>query len=130
MVSCAEKIIEGLSRDPKRIASLLAKRLISDAVVRETIELNETKVDKAKRLYTTVLNVVKHCPEKYNHFVWIFRGPGRVYTDLLELLEIKGISCMHYAILIIMNSVTAMLVYSSSDGRNVKHFRDKYFTRY
>ena len=91
MVFCAEKIVEGLSRDPRGLATLLLSRgLISDAVVRETIELNETKVNKAKRLFTAVLNVVKHYPERYDNFLAVFRGHGEVYTDLLEMLEIKG----------------------------------------
>ncbi len=91
MVSCAEKIVEGLSRDPKAIAtSLLSRGLISDTVLRETIELNETKVDKARRLHTTVLDVVKLYPERYDDFLAIFREHGGMYTDLLELLEIKG----------------------------------------
>ncbi len=91
MVSCAEKIVEGLSRDPKGIAiSLLAKGFISDSVLSQTIELNETEVDKARRLYTTVLDVVKHYPTRYDDFAAMFRENGGVYTDLLELLEIKG----------------------------------------
>ena len=89
MVSCAEKIVEGLSRDPRGLAtSLSARGLISDTIMREIIEI---KVDKAKRLYTTVLNVVKHYPEKYDDFLAILREHGEVYTDLLELLKIKGI---------------------------------------
>ncbi len=88
MVSCAEKIVEGLSRDPRGLAtSLSARGLISDTIMREIIEI---KVDKSKRLYTTVLNVVKHYPEKYDNFLAILREHG-VYTDLLELLKIKGI---------------------------------------
>ncbi len=88
MVSCAEMIVEGLSRDPKAIAtSLLSRGLISDTILRETIE---TKVDNARRLYTIVLDVVKHYPERYDDFVQIFRGYEGMYTDLLELLEIKG----------------------------------------
>ena len=91
MVSYIERIVEGLYRDPKGIAtSLLAKGLISDSVLSQTIELNETKVDKARRLYTTVLQIVKLYPTRYNDFVAIFREHGGVYMDLLELLEIKG----------------------------------------
>ncbi len=91
MVSCAVRIIEGLSRDPKAIAtSLLSRGLISDNVLSETIELNETKVDKARRLFTAVLSVVKRFPKRYDDFVAIFREHGGMYTDLLELLEIKG----------------------------------------
>ncbi len=91
MVSCAVRIVEGLSRDPQGIAtSLLAKGFISDSVLSQTIELNETKLDKARRLYTIVLQIVKLYPMKYNDFVAILRELGGMYTDLLELLEIKG----------------------------------------
>ncbi len=90
MVSCAERIIEGLSRDSIGIAiSLFSKGLISDAVMMETIELNETKVDKARRLFTAVLEAVKLNPGRYDDFLAILREHG-VYTDLLEMLEIKG----------------------------------------
>ena len=93
MVSYAERIIERLSRDLKRIAtSLLSKRLISHTCMRRaTIKLGETEVDKARRLYTTVLDVVKNYPERYDDFVAILRERGGMYTDLLEMLEIKGI---------------------------------------
>ena len=91
MVSCAEKIVEGLSRDPRGLAtSLLSRGLISDNFLSETIELNETKVAKARRLFTAVLNVVKHYPERCDDFVAILREHGGMYTDLLEMLEIKG----------------------------------------
>ncbi|XP_064383528.1 ankyrin repeat and KH domain-containing protein 1-like isoform X2 [Halichondria panicea] len=91
MVSCAERIVEGLSRDPNGIAiSLFSGRLISDALMRATMELSQTKVDKARRLYTTVLDVVKHYPERYDNFLAVFREHGGMYTDLLELLEIEA----------------------------------------
>ena len=90
MVSCAERTIEGLSRDPKRIVtSLLSRGLISDTVLSETIELNETKVDKARILFKTVLEAVKLHPGRYDDFLAILRE-HEVYTDLLEMLEIKG----------------------------------------
>ena len=92
MVSCAERTVEGLSRDPWAIAtSLIARRLISDTVLSETIGLNETKVDKARRLFTTVLEAVKLHPGRYDDFLAILREHGEVYTDLLEMLEIKGV---------------------------------------
>ncbi len=91
MVSCAVRIVEGLSRDPQGIAtSLFAKGFISASSLSQTMELNETKVDKARRLYTIVLQIVKLYPTRYNDFVAILREHGGVYTDLLELLEIKG----------------------------------------
>ena len=87
MVSCADRIIEGLSRDPKGIATSLSS-IISSVAVMETMEIN---MDKTRRLYITLLEIVKHYPEKYKDFVAIFRGHGGMYTDLLEMLEIKGV---------------------------------------
>ncbi len=90
MVSCAERIVEGLSRDPIGIAtSLLTRGLIDNTVCRQTMKFWETKVTKARRLYTIILDVVKNYAEKYDDFVAILREHG-VYADLLELLEIKG----------------------------------------
>ncbi len=88
MVSCAEKIVEGLSRDPRGLAtSLSARGLISDTIMMETLI---PKVDKARRLFTTVLEAVKLHPGRYDDFLAILREHG-VYTDLLEMLEIKGV---------------------------------------
>ncbi len=96
MVSCAEKIVGGLSRDPRGLAnSLSARGLISDTIMMQTLILNETRVDKARRLYTTVLEAVKLHPGRYDHFVAILREHGGVYTDLLEMLEIKGVILAH-----------------------------------
>ncbi|XP_064383526.1 uncharacterized protein LOC135332127 isoform X3 [Halichondria panicea] len=90
MVSCAEKIVEGLSRDPRGLATPLSARgLISDTIMMQTLILNETRVYKARRLFTTVLEAVKLNPWRYNDFLAILREHGEVYTDLLEMLEIK-----------------------------------------
>ena len=91
MVSCAEKIVEGLSRDPRGLATPLSARgLISDTIMMQTLILNETRVYKARRLFTTVLEAFKLNPWRYNDFLAILREHGEVYTDLLEMLEIKG----------------------------------------
>ncbi|XP_064383541.1 uncharacterized protein LOC135332133 isoform X2 [Halichondria panicea] len=74
MLSCGEEIVEGLSRNLKAIAlSLLAKDLISLDVYEETIKLNETNTDKARRLHLKVLKLVQQSPEKYEVFVEVFQ---------------------------------------------------------
>ncbi len=105
MVSCAERIIEGLSRDPRGLAtSLLSRGLISDTVLKKTIELNETKVDKARKLYTTIFQIVTEYPERYDDFLAILRENGGMYTDLLELLEAEGmITALSFRINLISN---------------------------
>ncbi len=74
MVSCGEKIVEGLSRNSKDIALLLlAKELILIDVYKKIIELNETNTDRARRLHLKVLKVVEQSPEKYDVFVDVFQ---------------------------------------------------------
>ncbi len=70
LVSCSEKIVQSLSEDPKALAlHLLSAGLITLSILEKTNELNETKREKATRLYTALLGVVKHHPHKYHKFV-------------------------------------------------------------
>ena len=93
MVAGGEKIVEALSRDPKGLAqALFGKGLISNAVLDEMNELNETKTDKARRLYSAVIKVVKEYPRQYDYFIQIFKErPSRQYGTLLSFLNgLKG----------------------------------------
>ena len=84
MVAEGEKIVEALSRDPKRLAlKLFTKDLISRTILEETNELNETKVDKASRLYSAVLKEVLEYPQHYDTFIEILSGMGDQYNSLL-----------------------------------------------
>ena len=48
---------------------LLAAGFITDHVLQEISELNEIKADKATRLYTAILGVIKNHPHKIYEFV-------------------------------------------------------------
>ncbi|XP_064385255.1 uncharacterized protein LOC135334125 isoform X2 [Halichondria panicea] len=89
LVSCSEKIVQSLSEEPKALAlHLLSAGLITDRVLQETNQLNEIKADKATRLYTALLDVVKHHPHKYRDFVSTLRL-NPLHTDLVTLLDSK-----------------------------------------
>ena len=88
MVACGDKIVEGLSREPKELAlSLHSKGIIADDMFQETNELNETKREKARRLYTAVLDVVKTYPRRFEDFVAVFQTNQLLHIDLLKELE-------------------------------------------
>ena len=88
MVACGDKIVEGLSREPKELAlSLHTKGIIADDTLQETNELNETKRGKARRLYTAVLDVVKTYPRRFEDFVAVLQTNQLLHIDLLKELE-------------------------------------------
>ncbi len=88
LVRCSEKIVQSLSEEPKALAlHFLSAGLITPCILEKTNEyVNETKREKASRLYTTLLGVVKHHPHKYNDFVSTLR-PNPLHTDLLTELD-------------------------------------------
>ena len=87
LVSCSEKIVQSLSEDPKALAlHLLSAGLITLSILEKTNELNETKREKATRLYTALLGVVKHHPHKYHEFVSTLRL-NPLHTDLVTQLD-------------------------------------------
>ncbi len=89
LVKCSEKIIESFSQEPKAIAvRLLSVGLITERVLQETNQLNEINADKATRLYTALLGVVKHYPHKYHEFVSTLRL-NPLHTDLVRELDSK-----------------------------------------
>ena len=88
MVACGDKIVEGLSRDPKELAlSLHTKGIVGDDTLHKTNELNEIVRDKARRLYTAALEVVKIYPRRFKDFVAVFLNNCLLHNDLLKQLE-------------------------------------------
>ncbi len=86
-MNCSEKIVQSLSEEPKAIAlGLLSAGLITECILEKTNELNETKREKATRLYTALLGVVKQDPQKYHEFVSTLRLHS-LYTDLVTALD-------------------------------------------
>ncbi len=87
LVRCSEKIVQSLSDEPRAIAlCLFSAGLITARVLQETNELNEINADKATRLYTALLGVVKYHPHKYDEFISILRH-NSLYTDLVIELD-------------------------------------------
>ncbi len=88
LVKCSEKIVQSLSEEPKAIAlRLLSAGLITQCILEKTNEyVNETKREKATRLYTALLGVVKQHPHKYHEFVSTLRLHP-VHTDLVTVLD-------------------------------------------
>ena len=91
MVECSEKIIHGLSGEPKTMAtSLLAKGFIADGTLDDTFQLvHETKKDKGRRLYTAVLGVVRNFPQRYRDFISLLEQNRFLYGDLLKFLDTR-----------------------------------------
>ena len=88
LAQCGEKIVGDLTKDPKTIAlQLHARKFISADVLEETNELNETNRSKARRLYTAVLDLVRHHPQRYGEFLSILEGNRTLYRDLLKELQ-------------------------------------------
>ncbi|XP_064388722.1 uncharacterized protein LOC135336790 isoform X2 [Halichondria panicea] len=89
LVRCSEKIVESLSQEPKAVAvRLLSVGLITERVLQETNQLNEINADKANRLFTALLGVVKHHPHKYHEFVSTLKL-NPLHTDLIRELDSK-----------------------------------------
>ena len=88
IVDCSEKIIAGLSEEPKSMALVLhGKGFISTETLREVTELPTTKTDNATKLYLSILETVQHHPHRYSEFISILRGNTLLYSDLLKVLE-------------------------------------------
>ena len=97
MVKCSDKIIHGLSADPKTMAtSLRAKGFIADGTLDDTFQLHETKNNKGRRLYTAVLGVVMNYPQRYKEFISLLEQNRSQYAALLEVLDTseKGIALL------------------------------------
>ena len=88
LVQCGEKIVGDLTKDPKTLSlQLHAMKFISADILEETNELNETNRSKARRLYTAVLDLVRHHPQRYGEFTSILEGNKTLYRDLLKELQ-------------------------------------------
>ncbi len=88
LVRFSDKIVQSISEDPKALAlHLLSAGLITVSILEKTNEyVNETKREKATRLYTTLLGVVKNHPHKYHKFVSTLRL-NPLHIDLVRELD-------------------------------------------
>ena len=88
LVDCSEKIVAGLSSEPKAMAvTLHGKGFISTELLREITELPATKTDNARKLYLSILETVQRHPHRYSEFISILRSNTLLYSDLLKVLE-------------------------------------------
>ena len=88
VVDCSEKIITGLSEEPKSMAvNLHGKGFISTETLREVTELPATKTHHATKLYLSILGTVQHHPHRYSDFISVLRDNVLLYSDLLKVLE-------------------------------------------
>ena len=98
MVKFSEKIVQSLSHEPKAIAlRLLSAGFITERVLQETNELNEINADKATRLYTAVLSVVRDHPHKYHEFASILRTSQGVHVELMQELKSAILGGEHHS---------------------------------
>ena len=88
LVECSEAIVAGLSKDPKALViSLRRTGFVSDDTVEEIVDLPVTRTNNARKLYSVILNCVKHHPHKYTDFITILQENDVLYCDLLKTLE-------------------------------------------
>ena len=88
IVHCSEKIVAGLSREPRSLAVVLhGKGFISTETLREVTELSKTNTHHATKLYLSILGTVQHHPHRYSDFISILHDNTLLYSDLLKVLQ-------------------------------------------
>ena len=88
IVDCSEKIVAGLSKEPKSVAVALHGRgFISTETLSEVTELPATKADHARKLYLSILGTMRHHPHRYSEFISILCSNKLLYSDLLKVLK-------------------------------------------
>ena len=88
LVECSEAIVAGLSKDSKALViSLHRTGFVSDDTVEEIVDLPVTRTNNARKLYSVILNCVKHHPHKYTDFITVLQENDVLYGDLLKALE-------------------------------------------
>ena len=81
LLHCSDKIIAGLSSEPKTVSDTLhGKGLISTELLREISELQATKTDNARKLYLSILETVQHHPNRYSNFISILSSNTLLYV--------------------------------------------------
>ena len=89
----SDKVINGLSREPKVLAyALLGKGLLSHQKVNEIVEIPATDTQNAQKVYEIMLERVRNFPCKYNEFKSVFEENPILYDDLLEELKTKEVT--------------------------------------
>ena len=90
LVKFRERLAECLSNEPTTIArDLFSTGFITERVLHKTNELNEIKADKADRLCSSVLDVIKKSPRELDEFLSVLQRPARqkLYEELVQDLK-------------------------------------------
>ena len=88
VINLCDKIIGGLSKEPKALAyTLLGKGFLSHENVEEIVQIQATDTQNARKIYDVVLGVVQHFPHRYNDFISVLEEKVVVYRDLLTSLR-------------------------------------------
>ena len=88
LITLCDKLISGLSREPKALAyTLLGKGLFSREKVEEIVQIPATDTQNARKIYDVVLGCVQHFPHRYNDFLAVLEEKALIYGDLLTALK-------------------------------------------
>ena len=88
LIRLCDKVISGLSREPKALAhTLLGKGLLSQEKVEEIVQIPATNTENAHKIYDMVLGCVQHFPQRYTDFISVLKEKSLLYCDLLTDLR-------------------------------------------
>ena len=88
LITLCDKLICGLSREPKALAyTLFGKGLLSQEKLEEIVQIPSTDTQNARKIYDIVLWCVKHFPHRYNDFLFVLKEKALLYGDLLTALS-------------------------------------------
>ena len=87
LIKLCDKVISGLSREPKALAhTLLGKGLLSQEKVDEINQIPATDKQNARKIYDVMLECVQHFPHRYTDFIFALKENALLYNDLLTAL--------------------------------------------
>lgn len=88
MVDCADEIVGGLAMDPKQSATAFySKGFIAKSLFDEIIEVPATKRENAARLFSSILDVIQHYPQRFENFLSVLKENPTLYGELLATLQ-------------------------------------------
>ena len=88
LIKLCDKVISGLSREPKALAhTLLGRGLLSQEKVEEIVQIPATDTQNAHKIYNVVLECVQHFPHRYTDFTSVLGENILLYSDLLDALR-------------------------------------------
>ena len=88
LIRLCDKVISGLSREPKALAhTLLGRGLLSQEKVEEIVQIPATDTESARKIYNVVLGCVQYFPHRYTDFISVLEEKSLLYCDLLTDLK-------------------------------------------